>query len=155
MIGTALGGALTSKYVAILLPVSLAAWCVATGRSRALPALLRASALAILLFAPVVWWNAHHDWSSLRYQFASRHLERSFHVDRFAPYLGLRGWPVAAAWPSGPRPTPPLMSRSRRVWSSTLHAPERLASVRAHRTFHIVRAAAGPGTTHILTIGEA
>ena len=33
--------------------------------------------------------------------------------------------------------------------------PERLASVRAHRTFHIVRAAAGPGTTHILTIDEA
>ena len=333
MIGTALGGALTSKYVAILLPVSLAAWCVATGRSRAPPALLGASAVAILLFAPVVWWNAHHDWASFRYQFASRHREASFQADRFASYLGsqalylspllfglvaaaglrvglwaalrrepgasflwwmgaptlaafafagavtsfkpnwlapgyltmlplalrrvdrwmqrapraarrlersasavalasvvlvtahalrpfvplphgadptqdMRGWPVAAAWADraasdlcahepalAPSPffaagryqnaarlefylpgNPPVVClnpgrdayddwqdltalRGRDfVFMGTSRfstPPERLASVRAHRTFHIVRAAAGPGTTHILTIDEA
>ncbi|TMQ70346.1 MAG: phospholipid carrier-dependent glycosyltransferase [Candidatus Eisenbacteria bacterium] len=86
-IGIPLGAALTAKYVALLIPFSLGAWLAASRRPRRWPAWIGACALALVLFAPVVWWNAHHDWASFRYQFQSRHSGASFHLDRFGTYV--------------------------------------------------------------------
>jgi 4-amino-4-deoxy-L-arabinose transferase-like glycosyltransferase len=68
--GMWLGLALDSKYTAAALGVSIALWLVVEPRDRAW---LRrsgpyaAGAVAALLFAPVVWWNATHAWASFRF----------------------------------------------------------------------------------------
>lgn len=69
--GFALGVAFTSKYTSILLPAGVLA---AVLYSRELRVHLRepgpyvACVLATLLFAPVLIWNAQHEWRSFTYQ---------------------------------------------------------------------------------------
>ncbi|MDQ6886410.1 MAG: glycosyltransferase family 39 protein [Gemmatimonadota bacterium] len=69
--GGALGLCLDSKYTAVLLPLGILAGLLAlpTLRSRFAewgPYL--GVLVALLLFAPVILWNAHHDWISFRFQ---------------------------------------------------------------------------------------
>jgi len=69
--GVALGLAFVSKYNAVLLPVGVCIACVAMAPLRrqlrtAGPYL--ASVVALLMFAPVVVWNARHQWVSFRFQ---------------------------------------------------------------------------------------
>lgn len=69
--GGALGGALVAKYTAVLLPVGLAVACLAhpaLRRRLAEPGPWVASAVALLLFAPVLLWNSRHHWVSVRFQ---------------------------------------------------------------------------------------
>ena len=69
--GVALGCAFLSKFTAGLLPVSLVIACVVYAPLRARftePGPWVASAVALLLFAPVVVWNAGLNWISFRFQ---------------------------------------------------------------------------------------
>lgn len=69
--GAALGLALTAKYTAVLLPFGLV---VAFALRRELrgrlaePGPYAAVGLALLVFAPVIAWNARHDWISFAFQ---------------------------------------------------------------------------------------
>jgi 4-amino-4-deoxy-L-arabinose transferase-like glycosyltransferase len=81
------GLALSAKYTAVLLaPAILAFVLVPAWRKRQLasPWLWIAVALALLAFAPVLYWNAIHDWASFRFQ-----LDRPPQVSGWsARYLG-------------------------------------------------------------------
>lgn len=69
--GIALGGAFVSKYTAVLLPAGLVVACLVHPALRARfrePGPWLASAIGLLLFAPVVLWNSQHDWISFRFQ---------------------------------------------------------------------------------------
>jgi len=64
-VGLFVGLASVSKYTAILLALGLAIWLVMVGR----PWLRRrepyvGAALALVIIAPVLWWNATHQWVS-------------------------------------------------------------------------------------------
>jgi 4-amino-4-deoxy-L-arabinose transferase-like glycosyltransferase len=69
--GTCVGLAFASKYTSIFFPLSVA---LAIVLRRSLRERLReagpyvACALAVLVFAPVLLWNARHDWISFRFQ---------------------------------------------------------------------------------------
>ncbi|MCY1081428.1 ArnT family glycosyltransferase [Archangium lansingense] len=64
--GLACGLALLSKYPGVLLAVAFVAACV---RARRLPAGAWLTALlGVLLFLPVVLWNARHDWVGFAFQ---------------------------------------------------------------------------------------
>ncbi len=69
--GAALGLTLASKYTGLLLGAGIAAWTLATPTIR--PWLRRpqpwlAALLALAVFAPVLLWNAEHDWASFAKQ---------------------------------------------------------------------------------------
>lgn len=69
--GVALGVAVASKYTAVLLPLGICAGLLATP---ALRAHLRsvgpyvATAVALVVFLPVILWNADHEWASFAFQ---------------------------------------------------------------------------------------
>jgi 4-amino-4-deoxy-L-arabinose transferase-like glycosyltransferase len=65
------GLALTAKYTSVLLiPAILAFVLVPAWRRRQLasPWLWSAAALVLLVFSPVLYWNAAHDWASFKFQ---------------------------------------------------------------------------------------
>ncbi len=69
--GTGSGLALLSKYTAVLIPLAVLVGLAAAPRLR--PHLRRpgpwlAAALAVLVFVPVVVWNAGHGWASFAFQ---------------------------------------------------------------------------------------
>ncbi len=69
--GIALGAAFSSKYTSILLPVGVTIAIVTRPSLRARlrdPGPYAACAAAILVFLPVLAWNAHHDWISFTFQ---------------------------------------------------------------------------------------
>jgi hypothetical protein len=69
--GVALGLAFASKYTSILLPVSIAAAVIVRPSLRTRlrePGPYVACVLATLVFLPVLYWNATHDWISFRFQ---------------------------------------------------------------------------------------
>jgi 4-amino-4-deoxy-L-arabinose transferase-like glycosyltransferase len=69
--GVALGFAFISKFTAVLLPFSLVVACLVYAPLRARfaePGPWVASAIALLMFAPVVMWNAAENWIAFRFQ---------------------------------------------------------------------------------------
>ncbi|MDB5370737.1 MAG: UDP-phosphomannose--protein mannosyltransferase [Roseomonas sp.] len=69
--GAFAGLALLSKYTALLLGLGIVLWLLAEAPLR--PWLLRwqlwaGGGIALLCFAPVIWWNAGHDWVSFAKQ---------------------------------------------------------------------------------------
>jgi hypothetical protein len=65
--GAWLGLGLQSKYAAVVLPVSVGLWLLLSPTQRrwlARPEPYAGCALALAIFAPVVWWNAGHHWVS-------------------------------------------------------------------------------------------
>jgi dolichol-phosphate mannosyltransferase len=69
--GFAFGGALLSKYTAVMLAPSLLLFLVLSRSHRhwlRRPQPWIALTVAILVFSPVIWWNAQHDWASFRFQ---------------------------------------------------------------------------------------
>ncbi len=69
--GVAFGGALQSKYTAVLLAPSLLMFLLLSPAQRywlRRPQPWLALAVAIALFSPVVVWNAQHDWASFAFQ---------------------------------------------------------------------------------------
>lgn len=70
--GISVGCTLLSKYTGVLLPASLLLFLLFTPRFRRLlvkQELLLAIFLSVLVFSPVIAWNASHDWVSFQYQF--------------------------------------------------------------------------------------
>jgi 4-amino-4-deoxy-L-arabinose transferase-like glycosyltransferase len=70
LVGLAWGGALLSKYQALALPLGTLAYLLLEPRAR--PWLRRpgpylALAIGLLLFSPVLGWNAAHNWTSFRF----------------------------------------------------------------------------------------
>ena len=70
--GAVAGLALLSKYTAFFLGAGILVWLIADPRQRhwlgsIWPYL--GGAVALLMFAPVVWWNAQHQWASFAMQF--------------------------------------------------------------------------------------
>ena len=66
-VGLAAGGALDSKYTASLLGAGLSLWLLADPRARRwlrTPWPWAGGAVAVLCFAPVLWWNAGHGLAS-------------------------------------------------------------------------------------------
>jgi dolichol-phosphate mannosyltransferase len=73
--GVAAGGALLSKYYggALLLAAGLFAVTTPEGRTALKrPGIYLGVLMALVLFTPVIWWNAQHDWVSFRFQFLRR-----------------------------------------------------------------------------------
>ncbi|HUO91305.1 MAG TPA: glycosyltransferase family 39 protein [Rhizomicrobium sp.] len=71
-IGAVGGLCLLSKYTGFFLGAGVLFWLVATADGRKwLPTIwpYAGGVLALLLFAPVIWWNAQHDWISFKFQF--------------------------------------------------------------------------------------
>lgn len=69
--GIALGLAFSSKYTSIFLPVGVVLAILVRPELRARlrePGPYVACAIATLVFAPVLVWNAHHDWISFTFQ---------------------------------------------------------------------------------------
>lgn len=69
--GLGLGTAFVAKYTAVLLPFGLVVACLLHPALRVRftePGPWVASVVALALFAPVVAWNASHDWVSFRFQ---------------------------------------------------------------------------------------
>lgn len=69
--GVALGLAFWSKYSAALVPAAVFISCLSDKelhRRLAEPGPYIAVAIALLLFAPVIVWNARHDWISFTFQ---------------------------------------------------------------------------------------
>jgi len=77
--GAALGAGMLSKYTAVFLGASLTLYLVVTPKDRfwlKTPWPYLGAAVALIVFSPVVAWNASHDWASLRFQSVGR-LEES------------------------------------------------------------------------------
>jgi len=76
LLGVSMGGTLLSRMFGFALVAGIAAYALAPSR-RALwtRGLLLAFALAAVVFAPFVVWNAQHDWSSFAFALVHRHEE--------------------------------------------------------------------------------
>ncbi len=71
LFGVFTGLSLLSKYTAVLLPgaVVLAMMTSSSGRTHfRRPWIYLAGAVAVIIFSPVIWWNARHQWASFAYQ---------------------------------------------------------------------------------------
>ena len=69
--GVAIGIAMLSKYTSVLIPAAIALSCVLYAPLRARfrePGPYVAVAIASLVLAPNLWWNATHDWTSFAFQ---------------------------------------------------------------------------------------
>ena len=79
LVGIATGLLLLSKYTGVFLVFGIVAWLLASAKmrfwfKRGEPYI--AGLMALLIFSPVIWWNAEHDWASFAKQFG-RALESS------------------------------------------------------------------------------
>lgn len=92
--GAALGAALLSKYTAACLGGSLFLYLLISPRDRywlKTPWPYLGLALAFLVFSPVVFWNASHDWASFRFQSVGRIEEsKGFRLSGGPAYLLLQ-----------------------------------------------------------------
>lgn len=70
-VGLAWGGALLSKYHAVFLPMGAFLYLLVDRPSRTWlrrPGPYVAAAVGMLVFSPVLWWNATHHWASFAFQ---------------------------------------------------------------------------------------
>jgi hypothetical protein len=70
-VGLAWGGAMLSKYHAVFLPVGVLAFMIADPRGRRFlrsPGPYLAAAVGLIVFAPVIAWNARNGWVSFAFQ---------------------------------------------------------------------------------------
>ena len=73
--GLALGGGMLSKYTAAFLAPSVLLYLLTSRRDRrwlATPWPYLAGVCCMLVFAPVLYWNATHEWVSFRFQSTAR-----------------------------------------------------------------------------------
>jgi dolichol-phosphate mannosyltransferase len=85
-LGVSIGFGLLSKYSIVLLCPPLLIFLILDPKSRAW--LLRpwpylAAAVALVIFSPVIYWNAVHDWASFAFQ-STRRLDSKFHFSLHA-----------------------------------------------------------------------
>lgn len=89
-VGAAWGLAMLSKYHAVFLPLGAIIYLVVRPRCRHIlvsPGPWLAVAIGTLLFSPVIWWNATHDWASFAFQ-SGRAVGGGFRPDGLAVALG-------------------------------------------------------------------
>lgn len=85
LLGLWLGLAGLSKYTAVTLALSVMLFVLWQGQWRLFltPKPWLAALLALLMIAPVLYWNAQHDWISLRYQLGHGAPDREWEAVRF------------------------------------------------------------------------
>ncbi|MBP2666223.1 MAG: dolichyl-phosphate-mannose-protein mannosyltransferase [Firmicutes bacterium] len=91
--GAAAGFALLSKYTAVLLLPGVLLFLIFSSHRGELrrKELFASLGLALLVFLPVIVWNAGHDWSSFRFQLGHGLAgERNLNISSFAEYLGVQ-----------------------------------------------------------------
>jgi Dolichyl-phosphate-mannose-protein mannosyltransferase len=91
--GVFAGLALLSKFTAVMLiPAVLAFMLVPNWRRRWLlsPYPWLAAAFALLLFLPVLIWNAQHDWASFRFQLVRATATHELSLRTVADFIGLQ-----------------------------------------------------------------
>jgi 4-amino-4-deoxy-L-arabinose transferase-like glycosyltransferase len=89
--GIAWGGAMLSKYHAVLLPVGAVLYLILQPRARRclrVPGSYLAVAIGLVMFAPVVYWNASHGWASLLFQGGRASASRGFRPEQLAVAIG-------------------------------------------------------------------
>ncbi|AOW52048.1 TPA: dolichol monophosphate mannose synthase [Legionella pneumophila subsp. pneumophila] len=81
-IGLSIGLMLLSKYSGIVLVLALLVFLVATPYRRLFKSrhFYLALTLAIIVFSPVILWNAQHDWVSIRYQLSTHQSQNTHHA---------------------------------------------------------------------------
>lgn len=92
VVGATAGLGLFSKYSVLFLGVGLVAWLVSMRETRrwfAAWQLWAGGALALALFAPVVAWNAAHEWASFAKQFG-RTVPKEMRVDTLFELFGVQ-----------------------------------------------------------------
>lgn len=85
------GLALASKYTALLLLPAVALFVLVPdwrGRQLRSPWLWLGAALALLVFSPVLYWNATHDWASFRFQLDRPAQISGWSLKFFGDFLG-------------------------------------------------------------------
>jgi 4-amino-4-deoxy-L-arabinose transferase-like glycosyltransferase len=97
-LGLALGLAGLAKYTAVLLALGVGAFLLFTQGWRVLRerGLWVATAVALLCTLPVLWWNAQHDWISLRYQLGHAGGEQAWKLSRTLAYASVQVAAVGA-----------------------------------------------------------
>ena len=91
--GVCAGLALLSKFTAVmLLPAVLAFMLIPVWRRRWLtsPYPWAAALIAILVFSPVLIWNAQHDWASFRFQFVRAAATHELSLRTVGDFIGLQ-----------------------------------------------------------------
>jgi hypothetical protein len=90
-VGVAWGGAMLSKYHAVLLPAGallhILVWPPAR-RCLRKPGPYLAAAIGLILFSPVIAWNATHDWASFLFQGGRATLSHQLRLDHLGATLG-------------------------------------------------------------------
>ncbi len=87
------GLALLSKFTAImLLPAVIAFVLVPDWRRRWLLSSYpwRAALIAVIVFSPVLIWNAQHDWASFRFQLVRAVADRQFSLRTVGEFIGMQ-----------------------------------------------------------------
>ncbi len=91
-VGLAWGGAMLSKYHAVLLPVGALLYLVLRPKARrclAKPGPYLAVAVGLALFSPVVFWNATHGWASFLFQGGRASASSGLRLDHLAVAVGI------------------------------------------------------------------
>lgn len=91
--GFGLGGAMLCKYTGVFVGFSALLAVIAHRpwrRQLLSPHPYAGALLAAAMFAPVVIWNAQHDWASFRFQFSNRFEGQSFNLWKPVSYLGIQ-----------------------------------------------------------------
>ncbi len=90
-VGVAWGGAMLSKYHAVLLPVGALLHIIFWPQARRClrkPGPYLAAAIGLILFSPVIAWNATHDWASFLFQSGRASGSHQLRLDQLAAALG-------------------------------------------------------------------
>jgi hypothetical protein len=90
-VGLAWGGALLSKYHAVLLPLGTLLYIVTDPASRSLlrkPGPYLAAAIGLVSFTPVLAWNYTHEWASFAFQGGRALGSRGLRLDTLAGAIG-------------------------------------------------------------------
>ena len=92
VVGVVAGLGLASKYSVLFLGLGIGVWLLATAETRrmlASPWLWAGGAIALATFAPVVAWNADHQWMSFAKQFG-RTVPKEWRPEKVAEFVGVQ-----------------------------------------------------------------
>jgi len=102
LVGLGAGFAGLSKYHAIFFPIGALSFLVVTRRMHLLrsPWPWIAGAIAVAMVSPVIYWNATHDWASLRFQIGRAGASSpGFRIDPFLQIVaGQIGYVLPWVW---------------------------------------------------------
>ena len=91
-VGVAWGAAMLSKYHAVLLPAGALLHMVFWPQARRClrkPGPYLAAAIGLTMFAPVIAWNATHDWASFLFQGGRASASHQFRLDQLGEAVGV------------------------------------------------------------------